>query len=88
MGKISHLVNIDTIEDLIVLLKTYTPRSSIVPCVIRIECIYCGLQALSGPGIELQMVKRSHQIYRALSIISPHRAQHSSGCKSFRRCLV
>lgn len=55
MGRISHLVNIDTIEDLLVLLKTYLPSQINAPDLVRLNCIHCALRTLSGPGVELQM---------------------------------
>ena len=55
MGKISHQVNIDTIEDLVILLKSYLPKSENIPVNIRLHCVFCALRTLAGPGMELQM---------------------------------
>ncbi len=55
MGRVAHLVNIDTMEDLVVLLKTYLPTSVNMPVLVKLNCVLCGLRTLSGPGVELQM---------------------------------
>lgn len=55
MSKISHLVNIDTIEGLIIMLKKYLSMCFMMPTLVRLNCILCGLKTLSGPGIELHI---------------------------------
>lgn len=55
MGKVSHLVNIDTMEDLVLILKNYLSASSNTPTLVQLHCIHCALQVLSGPGAELEM---------------------------------
>jgi nucleolar complex protein 3 len=55
MGKIAHLVNIDTMEDLVNLLLSYMPLTKSVPSSIRLHSIRCALTILSGPGKELNM---------------------------------
>ena len=45
----------DTIEDLIILLKTYLPSSANAPVAVRLHCVHCAVRTLSGPGVELNM---------------------------------
>ncbi len=56
LSRLTHYINIDTVMDLLSLLKkmieTSTPS---VPPEVRLHCIYCALRTLSGPGQELEM---------------------------------
>jgi len=77
MGKISHLVNIDSMEDLVLVLKNYLPAASNTPTLVQLHCIHCALQVLSGPGSELEMdvdpfVDSLHDILAELSGDFPH----------------
>lgn len=54
LSRISHLINIDTVEDLLIILKNILTSASPAPLSVRILCIHCGLKTLSGPGKELE----------------------------------
>jgi hypothetical protein len=56
LGKISHLINIDTVADLVTLMATVLQTTSThsMP-IVQLHCIHCALRTLSGPGQELQM---------------------------------
>lgn len=56
LGKISHLINIDTVADLITLMATVLQSTaSLAMPLVQLHCIHCALRTLSGPGQELQM---------------------------------
>ena len=51
LGRISHLINIDTVADLVTLMSTvlHTTTPSLVP-LVQLHCIHCALKTLAGPG--------------------------------------
>ena len=53
LGKITHLVNIDMVEDLIVILKGILEKGAEVPILVRALCVNCAIKTLSGPGQEV-----------------------------------
>ena len=54
LGRISHLINIDTVEDLLVVLKNIVVgATSLAPYSVRLQCVHCALLTLAGPGQEL-----------------------------------
>ena len=56
LGRITHLINMDTVEDLVLLLRGLLKDSQFaLPPLIRLLCVSCALKTLSGPGQELQM---------------------------------
>ena len=56
LGLISHLINIDTVEDLVNLMKGVLQGTNVthVP-LVQLYCIHCSLKTLSGPGQELKI---------------------------------
>lgn len=55
LARISHLINIDTVQDLLQILKAIlTASTPPAPTPVRILCIHCAMKTLSGPGKELQ----------------------------------
>lgn len=56
LARLTHLINMDTVMDLLAdlkrLLETRTP---VTPLPVRLHCVYCALRTLSGPGKELEM---------------------------------
>jgi hypothetical protein len=56
LARITHLMNIDMVEDLIVLLRAKIDGSEHnMPDFIRLMCVHCALSTLSGPGQELNI---------------------------------
>ena len=56
LARITHLMNIDMVEDLIVLLRQQVEGTDHnVPDTVRLMCVHCALSTLSGPGQELHM---------------------------------
>lgn len=55
LSNISHLVNIDLIDELMIILKELIEKSSSVPLVVRCLCLQCAFRTLFGPGQELKM---------------------------------
>lgn len=53
LSRITHLLNIDTVEDLIVLMRSVIESQPPAPAEIRLQCLLCALKTLSGPGNEL-----------------------------------
>lgn len=53
LSKITHLVNIDMVEDLIVILKNILEKGIEVPTLVRVLTVHCAIRTLSGPGQEL-----------------------------------
>lgn len=54
LSKITHLINIDMVEDLIEVLKNLIEFVPIPPFMIRLNALHCAFKTLSGPGEELQ----------------------------------
>ena len=56
LGKISHLINIDTVTDLVTLMATVLQSTSpTTHPTVQLHCIHCALKTLAGPGHELHM---------------------------------
>ena len=55
VGRICHLVNIDTMEDFMIILKKFLSADFSMPAFVKLNCVLCGLKTLSGPGNELQI---------------------------------
>ena len=56
LSKISHLINIDTVEDLLSLMqRLLQDEKNIAPPLVRLLCVHCALCTLAGPGQELQV---------------------------------
>jgi len=53
LSRITHLMNIDMVEDLVILLKGLIEATPPPPPTIRLHCVLCALKTLSGPGEEL-----------------------------------
>ncbi len=54
LSQISHLINFEMVEDLVVLLKVLVQAVPPPPMLIRLHAVRCALKTLSGPGEELQ----------------------------------
>ena len=50
LGRITHLINIDTVEDLISLMRNLVDALPPAPAEVRLLCLLCALKTLSGPG--------------------------------------
>ena len=55
LSRISHLINIDTAEDLIVVMRNMLTSVPPPPDNVKLSCILCALRTLSGPGAELNI---------------------------------
>jgi hypothetical protein len=55
LGRVTHLINIDTAEDLIALMRSILESQPPAPCEMRLHCILCALRTLAGPGQELNI---------------------------------
>lgn len=51
LGRISHLINVETVEDLVILMRSILESTALsVDSTVRLLCIHCALKTLSGPG--------------------------------------
>merc|ERR1719399_2140454 len=55
INKISHLVNLGMMEDLLMLLKRYLNTNYLMPTSVKLHCVMCALKTLSVPSVELQI---------------------------------
>jgi hypothetical protein len=56
LGRITHLMNIDTVQDLMTCLKSILEQTSpAAPVDVQLQCVHCALRTLSGPGAELNL---------------------------------
>lgn len=55
LSRITHLINIDTVQDLMALLKGILEETIPAPVVVQLQCVHCALRTLSGPGAELNL---------------------------------
>jgi hypothetical protein len=54
LSRITHLINIDTVEDIILVMRQLLEANSPpAPSTVKLHCVYCVLKTLSGPGQEL-----------------------------------
>lgn len=54
LSQITHLINIDMVEDLITLLKNLIESTPTPPFMIRLNALNCAFKTLAGPGEELE----------------------------------
>ncbi len=55
LGAITHLINMETVEDLIALMRGILESAPPAPELIQLLCVHCALRTLSGPGQELKI---------------------------------
>lgn len=55
LGKITHLINLDTVHDLLTNLRHLLALEPKPPVEVRLLCVHCALQTLTGPGEELKV---------------------------------
>lgn len=68
LSRISHLINIDTVQDLMTLLKGILEQHPPVLPTIQIHVLHCALKTLSGPGLELKLDSDVY-LYKLQSVI-------------------
>ena len=68
LSRISHLINIDTVQDLMTLLKGILEQYPPVLPTIQIHVLHCALKTLSGPGLELKLDSDVY-LYKLQSVI-------------------
>jgi hypothetical protein len=55
LGRITHLINLDTVHDLLSNLRTLLALEPAPPAEVRLLCVHCALSTLAGPGQELRV---------------------------------
>jgi len=68
LSRISHLINIDTVQDLMTLLRSILEQYPPVLPTIQIHVLHCALKTLSGPGEELKLDSDVY-LYKLQSVI-------------------
>eukprot|EP01041_Mallomonas_annulata_P008932 gene8932-18473_t len=54
LGRISHLLDMDTMQDLLIIMRRLLEENAPIPPIeVRLLCIHCAMRTLSGPGREL-----------------------------------
>jgi hypothetical protein len=74
LGRITHLINVDTVEDLISYMKTILEHQPPVEHAVQLQCVHCVLRTLSGPGQEMNIddeyfVNKLHAIMDELPLM-------------------
>ena len=66
LSRISHLINLETVEDLINVMRSVLENTaiSITPS-IKLMCIVCALKTLSGPG---EILNYDHDVFTAATL--------------------
>ena len=56
LASITHLINMDTVQDLLTLLRNLLEdKAPAAPPLVQLYCVNCALRTLSGPGEELNL---------------------------------
>lgn len=92
LGRVSHLINTDTVEDLVSVMRDLLENpASLPPPNVRVQCILCALRTLSGPGEHLNIdmdffASSLLQLMRELSCVSFERWDYVLECVDI--CMV
>jgi nucleolar complex protein 3 len=60
LAKIAHLINMDTVLDLLDVLKTMLQRVNELPLDAALNCVLCAFSTLQGPGRELKIDQKEY----------------------------
>jgi nucleolar complex protein 3 len=60
LAKFAHLVNIDTVSDLLVILKELLLQVDSLPLAASLNCVLTAFQTLQGPGREMQIDQKEY----------------------------
>mmetsp|Transcript_20677 Transcript_20677/g.30446 ORF Transcript_20677/g.30446 Transcript_20677/m.30446 type:complete len:548 (+) Transcript_20677:28-1671(+) len=88
LAKFAHLINIDTVVDLLAVLRTLLKeRSDTLPIDAALNCILTAFQTLQGPGREMQIDQKEYvtPLYRQLSRLCTDK--NSSHTELALKCL-
>ena len=69
LARIAHLINMDTVLDLLEVLKTMLKKVDAMPLDASLSCILCAFSTLQGPGRELKIDQKEYitPLYSQLS---------------------
>lgn len=60
LAKIAHLINMDTVLDLLAVLKTMLKKVDDLPLAASLMCVLCAFMTLQGPGRELKIDQKEY----------------------------
>jgi nucleolar complex protein 3 len=60
LAKFAHLINIDTVKDLLAVLKDLLKSIDALPLEAALNCVLTAFQTLSGPGKEMQIDQKEY----------------------------
>jgi nucleolar complex protein 3 len=89
LAKFAHLINIDTVMDLLQVLKTMLQRVDDLPLDASLNCILTAFQTLQGPGRELKIDQKEYitPLYTQLPRLCLHTNKTQHCTKLALECL-
>lgn len=88
LAKFAHLINIDTVMDLLMVLKDLLKKIDVLPLEASLNCVLTAFQTLSGPGKEMQVDQKEYitPLYSQLPRLITEPAPRSS-VDALLKCL-
>jgi nucleolar complex protein 3 len=88
LAKFAHLINIDTVMDLLEVLKSLLRNDDTLPLDAALNCILTAFQTLHGPGRELQIDPKEYiqPLYRQLPRLCSEKASRENA-STMLHCL-
>jgi nucleolar complex protein 3 len=91
LAKFAHLINIDTVTDLLTVLKSLLKKVDDLPLEGALNCVLTAFQALQGPGREMQIDQKEYitPLYSQLPLLCSERATEGSrrNSSAMLKCL-
>jgi len=90
VGHFAHLINLDTVQDVVVVLKDLLAQKQALPPLSALHCVLAGLRTLQGPGRELRVDDKEliTALYGQLGRARYTRATLSLACTCVRAALI
>ena len=84
LAKIAHLINMDTVLDLLEVLKSMLKKVDVMPLDASLSCILCAFSTLQGPGRELKIDQKEYitPLYSQLSRLTSEETELALQCLS------
>jgi nucleolar complex protein 3 len=60
LAKLAHLINIETVQDLLTVLKELLKKIDVLPLDAALNCVLTAFQALHGPGKEMKVDQKEY----------------------------
>ena len=83
LAKFSHLINIDTVVDLLGVLKELLAQVDSFPLEASLNCVLTAFQTLEGPGREMQIDQKEYitPLYSQLARVGKEENNRSADCQ-------